>query len=323
MMSKLSTLKNNSTFTQNGSKKLWKRVLFECNETLKAQVEYLAKEVAKLTKMKLNELQGSDREEDVSSSGTMKPKANEGSDFKVDIPTFEGKNDPDEFLEWLETVERVFDFKDVSDEKKVKIVALKFQKYASTWWTNTCTKRRRNDKEPVSTWIKMRSLLKKKFLPAEYVRENLAKLQTLRQGSKSVEEYNREFEELLLRCDLQEDDEQTFVRYLFDLNLQIANTVELQSYDSLEELTKLALKELYKEDEDFKDTYSKSLIRPYGDFLVIDGYLFRGNQLCIPKSSMIVVSHLRLILSLFESQPPTQRWEAFTHRWVGDRWLQN
>ncbi|VFQ82893.1 unnamed protein product [Cuscuta campestris] len=97
--------------------------------------------------MKLNELQGSDREEDVSSSGTMKPKATEGSDFKVDIPTFEGKNDPDEFLEWLETVERVFDFKDVSDEKKVKIVALKFQKYASTWWTNTCTKRRRNDKE--------------------------------------------------------------------------------------------------------------------------------------------------------------------------------
>ncbi|VFQ82826.1 unnamed protein product [Cuscuta campestris] len=125
--------------------------LIASNTALKAQVEYLAKEVAKLTKIKLNELQGSDREEDASSSGTMKPKANEGSDFKVDIPTFERKNDPDEFLEWLETVERVFDFKDVSNEKKVKIVALKFRKYASTWWTNMCTKRRRNDKEPVST----------------------------------------------------------------------------------------------------------------------------------------------------------------------------
>ncbi|RAL37252.1 hypothetical protein DM860_004174 [Cuscuta australis] len=32
---------------------------------------------------------------------------------------------------------------------------------------------------------------------------------------------------------------------------------------------------------------------------------------------MTVASHLRLILSLFESQPPTQRWEASTHRWVG------
>ncbi|VFQ90313.1 unnamed protein product [Cuscuta campestris] len=174
--------------------------LIASNAALKAQVEYLAKELAKLTKMKLNELQGSDREEDANSSGTVKPKANEGSDFKVDILTFEGKNDPDEFLEWLETVERVFDFKDVSDEKKVKIVALKFRKYASTWWTNTCTKRRRNDKESVSTWAKMKSLLKKKFLPAEYVRENFAKLQTLRQECSNkhaipYEEWTKDDEE--------------------------------------------------------------------------------------------------------------------------------
>ncbi|VFQ90723.1 unnamed protein product [Cuscuta campestris] len=99
--------------------------LIASNAALKAQVEYLAKEVAKLTKMKLNELQGSDREEDTSSSGTVKPKTNEGSEFKVDIPTFEGKNDPDEFLEWLETVECVFDFKDVSNEKKKEEHSLK------------------------------------------------------------------------------------------------------------------------------------------------------------------------------------------------------
>ncbi|RAL47153.1 hypothetical protein DM860_014047 [Cuscuta australis] len=34
---------------------------------------------------------------------------------------------------------------------------------------------------------------------------------------------------------------------------------------------------------------------------------------------MTVVSHLRLILSMFGSQPPTQRWEACTYRWVGSR----
>jgi len=27
------------------------------------------------------------------------------NDFKVEIPEFEGKRDPDEFLEWLHTVE--------------------------------------------------------------------------------------------------------------------------------------------------------------------------------------------------------------------------
>ena len=32
------------------------------------------------------------------------------NEFKVDIPEFEGKLDPDDFLEWLQTVERVFEY---------------------------------------------------------------------------------------------------------------------------------------------------------------------------------------------------------------------
>jgi len=34
-------------------------------------------------------------------------------------------------LIWLQTVERMFDYKDIPDEKKVKLVALKLRKYAS------------------------------------------------------------------------------------------------------------------------------------------------------------------------------------------------
>ncbi|VFQ90484.1 unnamed protein product [Cuscuta campestris] len=153
--------------------------------------------------------QGYDEDEEVhreaNSSYTTREENHErgATDFKVDIPTFEGKNDPDDFLEWLETVERVFDFKDVPEDKKVKIVAFKFWKCASTWWSNLSTKRRRENKAPVKTWLKMRSLLKKKFLPKQYVRDNFAKLQHLRQGPRSVEDYTREFEELLMRCDLQ------------------------------------------------------------------------------------------------------------------------
>ncbi|VFQ68320.1 unnamed protein product, partial [Cuscuta campestris] len=184
----------------NRSRSMSHEELVASNTALQAQVEYLAKEVAKLTKQKMSMLRDSEDEEESSSSATMRARAHEKSysDSKVDIPIFEGKNDPDEFLEWLETVERVFDFKEVSGDKKVKIVALKFRKYASTWWTNTCTKRIRSEKPPIDSWQKMRSLLKKKFLPTEYSRENFAKLQTLRQGTKSVEDYTREFEELLL-----------------------------------------------------------------------------------------------------------------------------
>ncbi|VFQ67259.1 unnamed protein product, partial [Cuscuta campestris] len=191
----------------NTSNNLSNEELLATNAALKAQVEYLAKQVAELTKLKMNMVntpEESDEEEEVpledNSSNTARGENYErgANDFKVDIPTFEGKNDPDDFLEWLETVERVFDFKDVPEEKKVKIVALKFRKYASTWWSNLSTKRRRENKAPVKTWFKMRSLLKKKFLPEQYVRDNFARLQHLRQGPRSVEDYTREFEELLM-----------------------------------------------------------------------------------------------------------------------------
>ncbi|VFQ96716.1 unnamed protein product [Cuscuta campestris] len=65
--------------------------------------------------------------------------------------------------------------------------------------TNVTIRRRRENKSPVTSWNKMRALVKKKFLRENYIRENFSKLQHLKQGSRSVEEYNREFEELLLR----------------------------------------------------------------------------------------------------------------------------
>ena len=48
-----------------------------------------------------------------------------GYDIKVDIPKFEGKMQPDDFINWLTTIERIFDFKDVPENRKVKIVAIK------------------------------------------------------------------------------------------------------------------------------------------------------------------------------------------------------
>ncbi|VFQ90812.1 unnamed protein product [Cuscuta campestris] len=182
------------------SQNITKEDLVASNAELKAQVEYLAKQVAQLTKLKMGMVQTpeeseDEQEDDVESvvpSPTMRRNNQEksSSDFKVEIPTFDGKDDPDDFIEWLEMIERVFDYTEVLEDKKVKLVALKFRGYASTWWTNTTTKRKREGKAAVKTWTKMRALLKKKFIPTHYIRENFARLQHLRQGNRSVEEYN-------------------------------------------------------------------------------------------------------------------------------------
>jgi len=66
--------------------------------------------------------------------------ANNFKDFTVKIPKFEGKLHPDEFLDWLHTVEHIFDYKDIPEDKKVKFIALRLRKYVPLLWTNLCVK---------------------------------------------------------------------------------------------------------------------------------------------------------------------------------------
>ena len=47
------------------------------------------------------------------------------------------------------------------------------------------------------------------------------------------------------------------------------------------------LKELYEEDDDFGNIWAKCQDgRSVEGMLIQDGYLFRGSQLCIPRSSL-------------------------------------
>ncbi|KAK0596705.1 hypothetical protein LWI29_018263 [Acer saccharum] len=39
---------------------------------------------------------------------------------KVEIPEFEGKMQPDEFIEWLNTVDRIFEYQEVPEHRKVE-----------------------------------------------------------------------------------------------------------------------------------------------------------------------------------------------------------
>ena len=69
------------------------------------------------------------------------------------------------FLSVLHIVEWIFEYKELPDDKKVKLIALILQKYASLWWTNLSAKRVRNHKEKIRTWEKMKAKLKAAFLP--------------------------------------------------------------------------------------------------------------------------------------------------------------
>ena len=50
----------------------------------------------------------------------------------------------------------------------------------------------------------------------------------------SVEEYTRKFEKLLIKCDLQEAEKQTIVKYLGGLKPRYAHVVEPQAYTTFD-----------------------------------------------------------------------------------------
>jgi len=161
---------------------------------------------------------------------------------KVDILEFEGRLQPNDFIYWLCTVERVLELKDVPDDKLVKLVAIKLKKHASIWWENLKRQREREGRNKIKTWDKMRRELTRKFLLEYYSQEVFIEFHNSKQNSLTIEEYTMEFEELLMKCNIQEPEEQTVARYLGRLSEEIANVVQLQPFWTLNDVIRLALK---------------------------------------------------------------------------------
>ncbi|XP_058006767.1 uncharacterized protein LOC131182135 [Hevea brasiliensis] len=158
------------------------------------------------------------------------------SGIKMKIPPFQGKANPDAYLEWERKVDLIFDCHNYSEEKKVKLAVVEFTDYAIVWWDQLLTKRRRNGMRGVETWDEMKQIMRDRFVPQHYYRELHQRLQGLVQGNKSVEEYFKEMEMAMIRANVEED------RFLKGLNLDIANIVELQHYVELDDMLNMAIK---------------------------------------------------------------------------------
>ena len=162
--------------------------------------------------------------------------------IKVKIPSFQGKYDPEVYLEWEKKVELIFECHNYSEEKKVKLVVIEFTDYAIIWWDQLVINRRRNHERPIETWEEMKAIMRKRFVPSHYHRDLFQKLQSLTQGYKSVDDYYKEMEIAMIRANVEEDREATMARFLNGLNRDIANVVELQHYVELEDMVHMAMK---------------------------------------------------------------------------------
>ncbi|KAL1220390.1 hypothetical protein V5N11_006014 [Cardamine amara subsp. amara] len=155
---------------------------------------------------------------------------------KICIPPFQGTSDPEEYLEWEKKMEIAFNCHDYTEESKVKVAPTEFTGYALSWWDQLTLTRKRVGYYPVETLTQMKNIMRKRFVPSHYNRELHHRLRSLVQGNRSVEEYFKEMETLMIRADIQEDQEATMSRFMGGLSRDIVDKLEVQNYVELEEL---------------------------------------------------------------------------------------
>ncbi|XP_026395740.1 uncharacterized protein LOC113290343 [Papaver somniferum] len=161
--------------------------------------------------------------------------------LKADIPPFNGNCKLEDLLDWFYEVEAFFDFMEVPDHSKIKLVAYKLKGGAAAWWKKLGEDRRNAKKPPIKTWERIRNLMRLKFLPQDYRQQLFLKLQSCRQRARLVEEYVAEFYNLIARNQLKESEEQLVARFIDELNNLIQQSMT-QSVFTMVEVVQQALK---------------------------------------------------------------------------------
>ena len=105
-----------------------------------------------------------------------------------------------------------------------------FKQYAQIWFGKLTSSRRRNLDAPINSWYEFKEAMRKRFVPQYFQRDMTQKLQALKQGSKSVEDYYKEIDTLMDQLDLNEDMEALMTQFLNGLNTEIADETDLQPY---------------------------------------------------------------------------------------------
>ncbi|KAH6777368.1 hypothetical protein C2S51_008680 [Perilla frutescens var. frutescens] len=133
------------------------------------------------------------------------------NNIKISIPEFEGIHDPDLYLDWERKVDKIFACYDFPEIKKVQLTALEF-----------------------------RGLLRGRFILVHYERDLEKKLNKIKQGTRSIEEYHKLLETGLNRARKEESLNATIIRYIEGMNPDIACEVELRDFTSIDDMVHYA-----------------------------------------------------------------------------------
>jgi hypothetical protein len=174
---------------------------------------------------------------------------------KIKPPTFDGEHKKEEDAEtWLLGMKKYFQLQNYSAHAEGRIAMYQLKGKASMWWDQFVQVQHIKEKEV--TWKEFKKYFEKKYLTKRYYDRKMKEFFELKLGNMTIDEYERNFLELLKYVPFIKDEAVKIQRYLSGLPLSIGNKIQYDDPKTMEETIRRA-KCLYEQQRE-NPTFQKA-----------------------------------------------------------------
>ena len=137
-------------------------------------------------------------------------------------------------MDWEAGLDEYFEWYQLPEGCRLQFAQMKLTGQARIYWRNTQATMERRHESAITSWAEMKSRLRDKFVPACYRPMIIDEWQHLCQGEGTVAEYIARFDDLMIRCNLDEKPVATLTRFRAGLRLEYQRELVLQEVSTLE-----------------------------------------------------------------------------------------
>ena len=102
------------------------------------------------------------------------------SRIKLELSTYEGSLVAEHLIDWINELDKYFEYEDIEEYNKVRFVVTKMKGHASLWWDSVQAERRRKSKPLIKSWDRMVAKMRAKLFPKDYQLTLYRHMQNLR-----------------------------------------------------------------------------------------------------------------------------------------------
>lgn len=141
------------------------------------------------------EEEGNEQEEEVAPESVemkmLRSMLGSNSRPKPSLSTYDGNLSTKGLIDWIGELDRYFDYEEVEEDKKVKLVVTKLKGHETLWLDSVQVERKKKNKVVIKSWDRMVSKMRGKFLPKDYQLSLYRQMQNFRQRLLTVRNIQR------------------------------------------------------------------------------------------------------------------------------------